>query len=105
MRNFKKTLKWILAIVGIILLGSLGVYGYNMGRLMYTDLEVLETPYLKQYYVVLKENEEIEETFKKYMVEKNWIFIDKVDNIMIFKKGNIQKEVPIDSLKIIKKYK
>ncbi|WLF70531.1 hypothetical protein Q6375_05950 [Clostridium septicum] len=105
MSNIKKTLKYIVTILGILFLGSLGLHGYNMGRLVYTDLDVLKIPYIDKYYVAIGEKDDATDVFKKYMADNNWQFIENISEILIFRKGNIQKEVHLDNLKEIKKNK
>jgi len=93
--------KFIKAIFLLMLVAFVAVVGSNVFVIMkinFTGIKV-EKVYFTNNYFVKANNEEMKiENFKEFMLNDGWLFVENYYGTMIFRKGNLQKEINIDTL-------
>lgn len=88
-------------VVLLLLIVVIAIIGINL--LLIIKINVSESKVEKMcfsnHYFVESDNEEMKiEIFKEYMVKYDWKYIENYRGVIIFRKGNLQKEVPIKAL-------
>ncbi|MGL5354452.1 MAG: hypothetical protein ACRDA5_14225 [Clostridium sp.] len=98
MDKSKKYVKKLL-IIGCIFIGVAGfskllleiktnINEYGVSKAFFSD----------SYYIKAEDEERKLEKFKDYMLQDGWNFSENYNKTIIFRKGNLQKEIPINSL-------
>lgn len=67
-------------------------------RLNFSGDGVAKAVFSNSYFVKAEDYESKIECFKNYMFKDGWSFLENYDEKIIFRKGNLQKEVPIKDL-------
>lgn len=98
MSKFKKYIKKSIVII-IILITIITTYEIAIRiRLNYSGESVSKALFSNSYFIKAEDNESKIECFKNYMFKDGWSFLENYDEKIIFRKGNLQKEVPIKDL-------
>lgn len=96
-----KILKKGKLIVLLVLIVVIVVIGINL--LLIIKINVTESKVEKicfsNHYFVESDSEEMKiEIFKEYMAQYGWRYMENYRDVIIFRKGNLQKEVRIKTL-------
>lgn len=87
-------------LVGVLIIFTIFI-GSNFLLIIKTDKienKVVKGLFLECYFVNSTSEESKIENFKEFMLSKGWRFSEKYYETIIFRKGNLQKEVSIDKL-------
>lgn len=98
MSKLIKFVRFILAVVLIIFVTVIGSNIFVIIKINFTDSNVGRMYFTNKYFVKAESYEVKIESFKKFMSMEDWIFIENYYGTMIFRKGNLQKEVMISSM-------
>lgn len=95
-----KSIKRIL-IVWLILISMIIVFESDLSviiRIRTTERTVEKGKFSNVYFIEANNEEVKMEEFKKFMLLEGWNFSETYNETIIFRKGNLQKEIPLDRL-------
>ena len=96
--KINKTIVLIPVIIFIIILGSDLI---TIIKVKVTEGKVAKSRVSNQYFINAKDEESKIEIFKKFMSLQGWEFSEIYYGKIFFRKGNLQKEIEINSLIIM----
>ena len=96
-----KILKKGKLIVLLVLIAVTAVIGINLLliiKINITESKVEKICFSNRYFVESDSEEMKIDVFKEYMAQYGWRYVDNYRGVIIFRKGNLQKEVQIKTL-------
>lgn len=100
--------KHVKRVLVVLLLLVTVVFGSELLLIIKINMteEKVEKRYFSNHYFIEATNEKGKiDNFKEFMLGEGWKFIENYNDTIIFKKGNLQKEVQLNKLIRILNYK
>ncbi|MBU3102521.1 hypothetical protein [Clostridium gasigenes] len=87
-----KSMKIVLILVIMIVIGN---DLFLIAKINLTESKVAKSYFSNNYFIEASNEEMKIENFKEYMLMEGWSFSENYYGTIIFRKGNLQKEIPV----------
>ena len=94
-KNIRRLTTTIVILIAIIVV--VGEVSIRI-RINFSSEGVSKAIFSNSYFIKAEGYDEKIDSFKKYMLKEGWDFSENYNEKIIFRKGNLQKEVPIEDL-------
>lgn len=96
--NMRNLIKSTLLLVLVAFITIVGSNFFVIMKINFTEIKVGKVCFSNHYFVKSTNKEMKIENFKEFMLINDWEFIENYYGTIIFRKGNLQKEIQVDTL-------